>query len=230
MTSLTVYGLPRSTYVKIVRMILTEKNIDYQFHDTETEMYKPVHLRRHPFGRVPVLQHGDFWLYETSAIAAYLDDVFPTPKLTPEDIRECARMNQWISSLNSYYYPEMIYHVAHERLVYPELGIATNEVVVARAIPKVIKGLELMEAELADSRPFLIGEGLTLADFFLLPSIFAFGLTPEGKQLLPTFPNVRAWQARIEALPSVKRLNASPPPRLPIEHAREWVHDHRPLA
>ena len=44
----------------------------------------------HPFGRVPALQHDDFVLYETNAIAAYIDDVFPGPKLTPAD-RSSAR-------------------------------------------------------------------------------------------------------------------------------------------
>jgi hypothetical protein len=51
----TVFGFPRSTYVKVVRLILTEKRVDYRFHDTEPEMYLPVHLARHPFGRVPAL-------------------------------------------------------------------------------------------------------------------------------------------------------------------------------
>jgi glutathione S-transferase len=40
---ITVYGFHRSTFVKVVRLILTEKGIDYHFHDTETEMYLPVH-------------------------------------------------------------------------------------------------------------------------------------------------------------------------------------------
>src|SRR5213082_2769472 len=100
MTDVTVFGFPRSTFVKVVRLILTE-----------TEMYAPVHLARHPFGRVPVLQHGDFVLYESSAIAAYIDEVFPGPKLTPADPRKRAKINQWISNLNCYFYPEFIYHV-----------------------------------------------------------------------------------------------------------------------
>ena len=41
-----------------------------------------------------------------------------------------ALMNQWIGAVNSYYYPYMIYHVT-ERLVFPELGIASDEKVVA---------------------------------------------------------------------------------------------------
>jgi glutathione S-transferase len=39
-------------------------------------------------------------LYETNAIAAYIDDVFPGPKLTPTDPRKRAKMNQWIGNLN----------------------------------------------------------------------------------------------------------------------------------
>src|SRR5215212_4111560 len=85
MSMVTLYGFPRSTFVKVCGLILTARNVDYRFHDTEDEMYLPVHLERHPFGRVPALQHDDFVLYETNAIAAYIDDVFPGPKLTPAD-------------------------------------------------------------------------------------------------------------------------------------------------
>jgi hypothetical protein len=63
-----------------------------------------------------------------------------------------------------------------------------------------------------------------LADFFLLPTLFGFALTPEGKQVMPKFPGIEAWDNRMDALPSVIRFNASLPPRAPIPHAREWVH------
>ena len=61
-------------------------------------------------------------------------------------------MNQWISAVNSYYYPYMIYHVTHERLVFPELGIASDEKVVAHALPKVEIGLAVVERELRTAR------------------------------------------------------------------------------
>ena len=230
MSDVTLFGFPRSTFVKVAGLILTARNVEYRFHDTEEEMYLPVHLQRHPFGRVPALQHGDFMLYETNAIAAYVDDVFPGPKLTPADPRKRARMNQWIGNLNWYFYPEMIYHVTHERLVYPELGIPSNDLIVQRAMPKVIRALEVMEQELSDGRPFIVGDEITMADYFLLPTLFAFGLAPEGKQTLPKFPRIVAWDNRMDALPTVARFNATLPPRRPIEHAREWVKFHRPAA
>jgi len=123
-----VYGFPRSTFVNIIRLLLTHKGVPYRFHDLEAVMGKPEHLALHPFDRVPILEHGELIVYETSAIAAYVDEACEGPRLTPGDARARARMNQWISAVNSYYYPYMIYHVTHERIVFPELGIASNMV------------------------------------------------------------------------------------------------------
>src|SRR4029077_13499870 len=109
-------------------------------------------------------------IYETSAIASYVDEAFGGPRLTPNDVKARGRMNQWISAVNSYYYPYMIYHVTHERLVFPELGIASNEKVVAHALPKVEVALRVLERELAHGQNFLLGSELSIADFYLLPA------------------------------------------------------------
>jgi glutathione S-transferase len=228
MSDPTVYGFPRSTYVNIVRLILTYKEVAYTFHDLELVMGKPEHLALHPFNRVPILKHGDFTIYETSAIASYIDEAFVGPRLTPQNVRARARMNQWMSAVNSYYYPYMIYHVTHERLVFPELGIASDERVVAHALPKVELGLGVMERELSHGQDYLLGPELTLADFFMLPSTFAFSLTDEGKAMYPKFPAFCRWRERMENLPATKKLRASLPPREPIWHAREWANSHRP--
>jgi glutathione S-transferase len=223
-----VYGFPRSTFVHIVRLVLIHKEVPYTFRDLEPEMGKPTHLALHPFNRVPILQHNDFTLYETSAIVAYLDDTFEKPMLQPNSTRERARMNQWISSVNSYYYPYMVYHVTHERLVFPQLGIPSDEKVVAHALPKIELGLQVMERQLARGNEHLLGSELTLADFFILPSTYAFGLTEEGKAMYPKYPAFCRWRERMESLPTVLRFRASQPPRGPIEHAREWAVSHRP--
>jgi hypothetical protein len=110
MSNVTLFGFPRSTFVKVCGLILTAKGVDYRFHDTEDEMYLPIHLSHHPFGRVPGAAARRLHAEETNAIASYIDDVFPGPKLTPDDPQKRARMNQWIGNLNWYFYPEMIYH------------------------------------------------------------------------------------------------------------------------
>ena len=222
-----VFGFPYSTFVHIVRLILTHKGAAYTFRDLETEMGKPTHLALHPFNRVPVLQHDDFTVYETSAIAAYVDEAFAGASLTPQDVRLRARMNQWISAVNSYYYIYMIYHVTHERLVFPELGIASDEKVVAHALPKIETGLAVAERQLGHGKDFLLGDELSIADFYLLPSTFAFGLTAEGQAMYSKFPAFGRWRERMESLPAVKKVRGGVP-RVPIEHAREWAISHRP--
>jgi glutathione S-transferase len=228
MSDPVVYGFTRSTFVNIVRLVLTQKEVPYTFHDLESEMGKASHLALHPFNRVPILRHGDFTVYETSAIVSYLEETFPKPALQPTDVRDRARMNQWISSVNSYYYPYMIYHVSHERNVFPELGIPSDEKVVAHALPKIEVGLAVAERELAHGKEYLLGSRLSLADFYLLPSAYSFSFAPEAKAMYPKYPAFCRWRDRMEELPAVKKLRAALPPRAPIEHAREWAKSHRP--
>ena len=49
-----VFGFPRSTFVQIVRLVLTHKNVTYTFRNLEPEMGKPTHLALHPFNRGPL--------------------------------------------------------------------------------------------------------------------------------------------------------------------------------
>jgi glutathione S-transferase len=228
MSDPVVYGFPRSTFVNIVRLVLTHKDVAYTFDDLEPVMGKPEHRALHPFNRVPIFRHDDLTVYETSAIVSYIDEAFEGARLTPSHVRARARMNQWISAINSYYYPYMIYHLTHELIVFPELGIASDEKVVAHAMPKVELALAVVERELAHGDKYLLGSSLTLADFYLLPSTFALGLTEQGKAMYRNFPAFCRWRDRIEELPTTRKLRASLPPRAPIAHAREWANSHRP--
>jgi glutathione S-transferase len=229
MSQVIVYGFPVSTFVNVVRLVLTEKGVPFTFHDLETEMGKPKHLALHPFNRVPILEHDGFRVYETSAIALYVDEAFDGPPLQPRDLRKRAKMQQWMSALSAYYYPYMAYHLGHERIVYPNLGIAPDEKVVAAALPRIRVALDVMERELSDG-DYLADARPTLADFFLLPSLTTLSRTPEGGQMLGDVPRVRAWWARMQELASVQAVTAMVAPHIgkPVEHARSWVNGHRP--
>ena len=230
MSRVVLHGFPLSTFVNVVRLALTQKGVRFEFRDLEAEMGGPAHLALHPFARAPVLEHDGFRLYETSAIALYVDDAFPGPSLQPRDRKERARMLQWMSALCSYYYPYMVHHLGHERLVFPALGIAPDEKVVAAALPRIRVALDVMEAELARGRAFLVCDEVTLGDLFMLPTLTTLGLTPEGQEMLRARPRIAAWRARMDALPSVVQVRAAVAPHIgkPVEHARRWVEDHRP--
>lgn len=222
-----LYGFHRSTYVSAARMVLHAKGVAFRFQDVESDIYSEAHLLRHPFGRVPVLQHGDFWLYETSAIALYVEECFSGPRLLPTDPRERAKCHQWMSSLNAYFYPYMIYYLVHERVVFPDLGVAADEAVVAESLPRIERALIVLDRALRD-QSYLVGDAPTLADYFMLPTLTALAFAPEGHELLGRFPVVTAWLTRMGKLPEIAAFRATLPPRGPIEHARRWATEHRP--
>jgi glutathione S-transferase len=224
---LILYGFPMSTYVCVARLALHAKGVRYRFHDVESEIYSSGHLARHPFGRVPALQHGDFWLYETSAIALYVEEQFPGPRLLPVDGKLRARCHQWISNLNSYFYPYMIYSLVHERTVFRDLGIPADEDVVSAALPKIEHALAVLENALTGDA-YVVGDAPTLADYFLLPTLTALSFTAEGSEQLGRCAKVRAWIERMGKLPTVAEFRSTLPPFAPIEHARRWVTEHRP--
>jgi glutathione S-transferase len=223
-----VYGFPRSTYVNIVRLVLTHKDVPFRFVDLEGVMGKPEHLQLHPFNRVPVFEHDGFRVYETIAIITYIDDAFGGPRLTPDASPDRARMMQWIGAVGSYYYYWFVYHLGHERIVFPELGIEPDEKVVAVARHHAAVALDVLQRELANEHGFLLGSRLTLADFAMLPMITSLSQHRDGQDLLAAHPEVLQWQQRMEQLPNVQRFRKTLPPRAPIEHAREWAVSHRP--
>ncbi len=132
--------------------------------------------------------------------------------------------------MNSYYYPYFSFHLSHERLIYPALGIAPDEKVVAHALPRIAVALDVMERELEHGRDFLVGDQLTLADIFVLPTMTSLSLTPEGQGMLKSRPRIGQWRMRMEALPAVIKVCATVAPHIgkPVEHARNWVETHRP--
>ena len=77
--SLVLHGYRYSVYNRIARLALAEKGLACE--RVEVNPFDPdrpaVYLTLHPFGRVPVLVHDGFALYETGAITRYLDRAFP---------------------------------------------------------------------------------------------------------------------------------------------------------
>ena len=230
MPELILHGFPRSTYVNICRMALALKELPYRFADSETIMGSDRHRELHPFMRMPALEYGDFKLYETSAIAIFIDENFPGPRLQPQEVKDRAHMHQWISAVNDYYYPRIVFNLGHERMVFPELGIPTNEKVVAKILPKVVEAMDVLERALSDGRHYLVGDALSLADLFMLPSIWGMSRIPEGILILAQRPHATRWMTAMSSVPKIAALRQSVPINVPIEHARAWATEHRASA
>jgi glutathione S-transferase len=207
MSDPVLYGLSRSVYTRIARLALEEKGVRYTLE--EVEIFGPggvpaEHCERHPFGRIPVLAHDGFVLYETGAIARYVDEAFTGARLQPQEPRARARMNQVIGIVDSYAYRPMIWGVFTARVVAPQEGIETDEALVMKALDESRTCCRAL-AEILGSARYLAGSELTLADLHALPILLYFSLTRDGAETLAAHPRLRDWLDHVAARPSVQR-------------------------
>jgi len=203
MSQFIVHSVPGSPFGRAVLATLEEKGASYRLVALPPGRSKsPEHLARHPFGRVPVLEHDGFMLYETQAILRYLDRVLPLPALTPADPRQAARMDQVMNVSDWYLFQGVGNVIGFQRIVGPRfMGIVPDEAVIEAAMPRArIVFAEL--ARLLGDQPFIAGDALTLADLHTAPHASFLSLTPEWATLTASHPNLRAWIERLEARPS----------------------------
>jgi glutathione S-transferase len=203
MSEFIVHSVPGSPFGRAVLATLEEKGARYRLAALPPGSSKsPEHLARHPFGRVPVLEHDGFMLYETQAILRHLDRVLPDPVLTPDDARQAARMDQ-VMNINDWYLFQGVGNViGFHRIIRPRfMGLAADEAAIEAAMPRA----RLVFAELSrllGEQPFIAGETLSLADLHAAPHVGFLSSTPEWETLTAPHPNLRAWISRLEARPS----------------------------
>lgn len=205
MSEFIVHSIPGSPFGRAVLATLEEKGASYRLSPVVPGTFRsPEHMVRHPFGRVPVLEHDGFSLYETQAILRYLDRVLSTPALTPADPKRAARMDQ-VMNINDWY----LFHgvgnvIVFHRVVGPRvMGLKPDEAAIEAAMPKA-RAVFRELARLLGQQSYFAGDAMSLADLLVAPGIDFFTQTPEWKVLGAPHANLVAWLARMEARPSLK--------------------------
>jgi glutathione S-transferase len=194
MSKVILHGFAPSSYVRTVRMALEHKGVDYDL--VPLEFGSDAHKAMHPFVKMPVMQHGDLTLFESSAICHYIDDAFDGPALAPSEAAGRAQMEQWISVVNDYFYGPFIREFILQRIFAPSRGNEPDEEMIAAAMPVMRERIDIIDKVLAD-RLYLAGDSFSLADCFLAPIFFYAGISPEGGELFAGKNNVAAWKGRI---------------------------------
>lgn len=208
MAQFTIYGPALSTYVRTTRMILEETGTPYELKPIDIfsgEQNAPDYLAKHPFGKVPTLEVDGEYLYETSAIAEYLDAALNSRGFTPDDLMAQAHMRQIMAIVDSYLYSAAITTITIQRLIVPSQGGETDTAAVAAAVPKVQTALKAIEA-IASCSPYLLGAEPTLADFYLLPVVLYLSNTPEWEAVMSETSHLKTWWEKASQLPSFKKV------------------------
>ena len=202
MSKMTLWGFDGSTYVRTVKMLLSEKGAtdfeQVQLNVLAGDPKKAEHLARHPFGKVPVLDHNGLRILETAAIVRYLNDVLPGNSLVPATPADRARMDMVIGLLDSYGYGALVAGVAAYYL-FPDFVGGKNDAMRQAGINNGRKMLELAMKTKSDS-PFVAGK-LSLADLYLAPVVYYVSVTPDAATVFD-IEGFADWWTRVQALKS----------------------------
>ena len=166
-----------------------------------------------PHGKVPVLTVDGEPLYESNAIAEFLDETVP-PRLHPEDPVERARNRAWTD-----FVPD--FAKALSGVYYTKTREAVDEGL-ARAPRRVARLEEAIERERGNDGPYFNGDTLCLVDAAYAPFFqrFAFAERYLNTGLLDSFPLVEAWS---EALLADDLVTGSVVPHFEDEFAKSLV-------
>ncbi|WP_153109315.1 glutathione S-transferase [Propionivibrio limicola] len=152
-------GSLTSPFVRKVRVVLSEKKIEYEFGldspwsgDTQVPDFNPL-------GKVPVLLlDDDTALFDSRVICEYLDNVAPNNKLMPATNRERTEVKRWEALADGVC--EAAGNIFLERKRPAEQQSADW---IVRQESKIIRGLDYMSDELGENA-WCMGTHFTLAD------------------------------------------------------------------
>ena len=207
MAELEIIGVPFSNYVRALRMMCEEKGVPYKLNPAKP--HSPEVTAIHPAGQVPCMKHGDVALFESAAIATYIDKAFGGAKMIPEDALGAAQHAQWVSYGN----------VKVDRWLMREFVVPNaffdkakgpDMVKINAALPEMEKVCKALDDGLAETG-HLVGDKLTFADLNVVPMLATAMNFPAGKEIVSKYKNVTKFVTAMTERPSYK--TTAPPPR-----------------
>ena len=187
-----LHGTRLSGHTHRAKLFLHLLDLPYEFADCPADVRNsPAFRAMNPLGQIPVLQDGDVVLADSNAILVYLVKRYaPGSAWLPEDPVGAARVQRWLSQAAG----EIMFGPAAARVSarFYDTGVPAP---LSQALAARVLGL--MEGELA-ARDWLVGTAPTIADIACYSYV---AHAPEGGIALEPYARVRAWIARVEALP-----------------------------
>ena len=142
--------------------------VEVEHHDLLSgELRSPAFKAINPNGTIPVLVDGSFVLWESNAIMQYLADKVPGNNLFPREPQPRADVVRWLC-WDLAHFNKAFGTLALETYVKPTFNFGpTNDALVAQAITDLARWAPVLEGHL-EKRRYLVGDGITLADYSMI--------------------------------------------------------------
>jgi len=196
---IVLHGTALSGHTHRVELLLLMLELPYRLVPTPAELRRSEGFRQlSPLGQIPLLEDGDLWLTDSNAILVYLARRYAQGShWLPDEAVAASQVQRWLSIAAG----ELAFGPATARMI--ALGVKSGDPASARAIAATL--LVFMNRHLAE-RAYLAAAHPTIADLACYSYI---AQAPEGGVALESYPAVRAWLRRIEALPRFRAMPAA---------------------
>ena len=208
-----LYGFTRSPFTRKVRILLSEKNISYDWVEYQHRHEDPRYVIMNPYKTVPILElDSGACLYESTVINEYLEDAYPEPPLRLRDPEGNAIVRLWEDFADSHLAATLL-GVVRDRFEFTREGPKPRDPVsvdpqAAREHRSALEEeLDRLEKRL-QGRDYITGPGrgvYTLADIALVPPLL--GTTARlDFSVTVNRPNLNSWVERVRTRPSVREI------------------------
>ncbi len=199
-TPIKLHRMALSGHCHRVELFLSLLGLPAELIDVDLahgEHKTPAFLALNPFGQVPVIQDGDVTLADANAILVYLEGRYAPGQWLPREPLGAARVQRWLSVAAG----QLANGPAAARIINLFRRPDDPDPALTRA-----HALLLLMEEVLGRQPYLAADRPTLAD---VANYSYVAHAPEGGVSLQPYPAVRAWLARIEALPGFVPMQRS---------------------
>jgi glutathione S-transferase len=205
MSQVKIYSAKVCPYAQRVRMVLLTKGVEFDAIEIDLENKPDWFAEVSPYGKVPVLQHGENRIWESSIINEYLEEVFPEPALLPREtgLRAIARI--WIDFANTKFTPAFYKLLLSQDVQQQQTW--RNE---------LLQHLLFIENEgfrqLSEAGPYWLGDSLSLIDLSFYPWFDRWIAIEQyrGLTLPAECTRLKAWLGIMRQHPAVQSTAQSP--------------------
>ena len=171
---------------------------------------QPSFTKINPNAELPALVDGDLDLWESNAILVYACEKLGNRTAYPEDPKIRADITRWLLWESSKWFGACYVYLV-ENVVKPILDDKPDSAVLEAHAPTFHRLAAILESRL-EGRDWLCDDQVTIADIAVAAPMHLHGVQ---KLPLEDYPNIRAWIARVEALPCWQE--SDPVPHIPPE-------------
>lgn len=199
--ALTLYHDVPSSNSDRVKIALAEKGLAWEgvtVSLAKKDQKRPEHLRRNPYGKIPVIDDDGKILFESCIINEYLDEKYPHPPLMPKDPFLRGRGRILVDYALNYLH-EPYWTLRGEML---KKESERNAAVMDEKRRTLRKLLEYLEEALGD-KPYFLGE-FSLTDIAVIPRFLR--METYGAMPAPTLPKLNQWLERMKGRSSVQAI------------------------